>query len=56
MEGATAENGSAGENGGSPGLPDGVNQFAVTKLEECGFHRTRDDEAVQSTARLSYHS
>ena len=43
MEGATAENGSAGENGGSPGLPDGVNQFAVTKLEECGFHRTRNE-------------
>ena len=42
VEGATgADNGDNADGSPSSGLPEGVNQFAVNKLEECGFHRTR---------------
>ena len=51
VEGATAgaENGDNADGSPSSGLPEGVNQFAVTKLEECGFHRTRKVKVINST-------
>jgi hypothetical protein len=43
VEGATV-----GHNGtGESGSPEGVNQYAMAKLEECGFHRSRCVKALE---------